>query len=519
MDSYNRGYGQGVKNLLDAGALGNASIITFPDSIRAGWESSGFYALAYKVTGVEGIADGSKIISYRGTDQIGGLDGDFLNGWTLGGGLASASQGRLAIEFYNAVLGNRPVVAGLTPVSYSVFDRDAPAITATGHSLGGGLAGFVGTLAGGAAVGFDHMPFLAATYAAFITEFRARARDFGDAEDVLPTDELLTRYNLRRPSFENYKGIALQGEVNRLLRDGTIALAIGGLLGAVPYVGPFLAALGGYVAGGQLAGEQALGNRNSELPTYDWSRRSDDPILSQDRHSIATLIIAKFAALQEEGNSAFAAWRAGGTSDLLYSALYDDAIAEALPGTESRDGKSKAAVSTIRSAIAYSALGKGAENEGEKPFGDTGIWSLFNDARDLGNVLAGDEASFFGTQIGGLIFGRKDIKQYLADLTVQYAGALALYDVEQADGRKISIAAGEVDAHEGVLRLTNGTLAVDVSTYLWGDILKSNRDPNAATKLTADRLDPLNLATFRTAFFDRLSFAFANDNEAQGIAA
>jgi hypothetical protein len=206
------------------------------------------------------------VIAYRGTDSI--LGGDLLYGWTLGGGLGSASQGKLAIDFYNAVRGG------------SAFDAHDNTITLTGHSLGGGLAGFVGTLVGGHVVGFDHMPFLAATYAAFMTEFRKRAVDHGDDVDSLPTDALIAKYEMRRPSFENFKGIALQGEVNRLLRDGTIALVIGGLLGAVPYAGPFLAALGGAVAGGQIAGEKELGGRNSTLSTYDWSRRNDDPVLS-----------------------------------------------------------------------------------------------------------------------------------------------------------------------------------------------------------------------------------------------
>jgi hypothetical protein len=174
MDSYNRGYGEGIQGLLAPELnpdgtpktiikIGNATITG--DSVRIlgpNAATAGFYALAYDMTGVSGFADGERVISYRGTDGI--LSGDLLYAWSLGGGLASASQGKLAIDFYNAVSGP------------NVYDAHVSTITTTGHSLGGGLAGFVATLTGGAAVGFDHMPFLAATYAAFMTAFR----NYGD---------------------------------------------------------------------------------------------------------------------------------------------------------------------------------------------------------------------------------------------------------------------------------------------------------------------------------------------------
>ncbi|MBB4640567.1 hypothetical protein [Rhizorhapis suberifaciens] len=77
-------------------------------------------------------------------------DSDIWNGWTLGGGFAEASQGSLALQFYEAVAGQEATAGGNTD------------IITTGHSLGGGLAGFVGALSGGEAVVFDHMPFLVA---------------------------------------------------------------------------------------------------------------------------------------------------------------------------------------------------------------------------------------------------------------------------------------------------------------------------------------------------------------------
>lgn len=70
MDSYNRGYGVGVRRLPVSGAIGNASILTDASSeLDANAVlSAGFYALAYDMTGVAGFASGERVISYRGSD-------------------------------------------------------------------------------------------------------------------------------------------------------------------------------------------------------------------------------------------------------------------------------------------------------------------------------------------------------------------------------------------------------------------------------------------------------------------
>ena len=121
MDAYNRGYGAGIKDLGDSEgtALGGFTIYDSKGDEEA--KSAGFYAIAYR-----NASTGETVISYRGTDAI--LGGDLLYGWTLGGGLATASQGQLAIDFYNAVRGG------------DLFDAHESTITTTGHSLGGGLA-------------------------------------------------------------------------------------------------------------------------------------------------------------------------------------------------------------------------------------------------------------------------------------------------------------------------------------------------------------------------------------------
>lgn len=134
MDAYNRGYGQGINGLNPFGQLGTASIKndlfilggTVTDRIDV---RSGFYAIAYDVSGVEGLS--GTVISYRGTDKLGSFPwtpegSDVVNGWPLGGGYYMADQAQLAAQFYNKVIGPETSLIG-------------SGTTLTGHSLGGGL--------------------------------------------------------------------------------------------------------------------------------------------------------------------------------------------------------------------------------------------------------------------------------------------------------------------------------------------------------------------------------------------
>jgi hypothetical protein len=136
LDAYNRGYAPGIEGLGDLGSkIGNATIIkqSDPDEDSAEF-AAGFYAVAYQ------LEDGTRIISYRGTDhgdwnpfgapdsQSGGSD--IYNGWVAGAGLAT-SQTAMALQFYETVTG------------HSVWDGPLDDMILTGHSLGGGLAGFV----------------------------------------------------------------------------------------------------------------------------------------------------------------------------------------------------------------------------------------------------------------------------------------------------------------------------------------------------------------------------------------
>lgn len=122
MDSYNRGYGRGIKFFVGesaaprnesgtqigkAAVLAQSNVLTGSDGVNAG-----FYALAYDVStaGISGLT--GTVISYRGTDVIGTLPwtsefwtGDLLNGYGLALGSYIHPQAILARQFYQNVAG------------------------------------------------------------------------------------------------------------------------------------------------------------------------------------------------------------------------------------------------------------------------------------------------------------------------------------------------------------------------------------------------------------------------------
>lgn len=160
MDAYNRGYGARLSNLPESGALGNANIINraslgIDGSVYQNWQAANFYAIAYDW-------NGEKIVSYRGTDN---LTEDAFNSYAIAVGDPLKPQGTMAVQFYKAVVG---VDANGNLISNPLTQN----ITLVGHSLGGGLAGYIASLYNRPAAIFDNMPFelaSAATHAAALT--------------------------------------------------------------------------------------------------------------------------------------------------------------------------------------------------------------------------------------------------------------------------------------------------------------------------------------------------------------
>jgi hypothetical protein len=251
MDSYNRGYGANV--IINGSSLGSIDILTreslnITDQQYVNWQTAGFYASAYEW-------NGENVISYRGTNPDFGDLNTFLrspgfrdvwNGWTLGAGFADASQGQLAIDFYRAVTGD-------TSIYHTTANPGSLTPTILiGHSLGGGLAGFVASLSGDYSYGYDHMPFGIAAYAQAISDsFEAAvisrgldlietARVFSSltltaislVTDALNVSEFLEtfqeEFELRSP-FLKLEGINVEGEALEYVRNGA-AQVVAGLL-------------------------------------------------------------------------------------------------------------------------------------------------------------------------------------------------------------------------------------------------------------------------------------------------
>jgi len=108
MDSYNRGYNQGIIGL--GGGIGNAVIRTQSDTTNgSAGVSAGFYAIAYDTSAVSGFSEGEKTIAYRGTDQFFPnltIGGDIWNAYGVGAGSPTGQHATLAIQFYQQVAGN-----------------------------------------------------------------------------------------------------------------------------------------------------------------------------------------------------------------------------------------------------------------------------------------------------------------------------------------------------------------------------------------------------------------------------
>ena len=434
LDSYNRGYNPGINGLpfpqFDANGnqtievrLGQAKITT-DSSVELGLantQATGFYAIAYNVGAVAGFEPGSTVISYRGTDDPSpfNLESDFWTGWTIGAGFDSASQAAFAKSFYTNV-------TGLSPY------QPPENVILTGHSLGGGLAGFVSALSGAPAVGFDHMPFGVAAVSDAATE--AYLRNGGTAPSSFAS------VGMAYPQPGILRGYNVEGEALELVRSGTVAWILSSLLsGFVPTpLNTFLQAYG-YDLADATSDYEALVNQ-TVLGTY--GADFGGAAAAVNRHSQALLVTLLFAQNQ---------WGSeGGTSDWQSAAPYflpllnDAGIAAALGLQQGSTGGAPAG-GQMASMIAYSAL-----DEGTRPFGDTGIRALFNDGSDLGRAIDSQNFELLASEAN---------RSALGSIIVHFAAKKALNAI-----------IGDFTLREGTLyNQNNRALIMNVSSKIWSD--------------------------------------------------
>jgi hypothetical protein len=152
-----------------------------------------------------------------------------------------------------------------------------------------------------------------------------------------------------------------------------------------------------------------------------------------DRHSQALLVTLMYGESLGDAN-----WKT--FEPYFIGRLYDNSIATAV---------GEANASDLRTKIAYSAIQDGASNA--RPYGDTGIRALFDDAGDIGRVLNGADVSQTLTAS----------RDALGKVITQFAGQLASGKVLAADA--------PVPVTDGVISVAEDgqTLAIDFGDQLW----------------------------------------------------
>jgi Ca2+-binding RTX toxin-like protein len=380
MDSYNRGYNAGI--VLPGNEIGSATLASSANAATA--QSASFFAQAY-------TWNGETVISFRGTDQAepswkNWTLGDAWNGWGVGLGSPGGTQAELAVKFYKAVAGD--------PCNSN--------IELTGHSLGGGLAGFVGSLYGQRTVVFDNMAF----------EQAATNAHYYSSDQYMPTG----------PDEFEFLRQTIYGENEPWDVDLS------------------------KITGFSVKGEALEFNRINDATTINSIDPGTSSLGNIDLHSQALLSILLYGNLEVSPTK----------TDWLKSRqyfiphLFDNEIAQAA-GASSIDGKDKTDgkfSNILRSTIAYSAIDVG--EEAARPFGDTGIRAMFDDANELGEALNAPDVSTT-LEASASAIGK---------VAVQFAGQLAIGKVMQSSSQ---------EALAGVLSFSSDklTLAVDFADSLW----------------------------------------------------
>jgi serralysin len=386
MDAYNRGYEAKLTGLSDAVGtkIGAATVIG-----SATDAADGFYAIAYEL-------NGKKIISYRGTDDTTffSTSSDLWNGWVQGAGIIS-SQSEDAIQFYQRISGK------------SVFEQN-PGVVTTGHSLGGGLAGYIGALSNGQAYIYDAMPFGAASITRVIKEQINQANWFtGPAELTAFLTTSLSRF-VMMPDADKVHYISVDGEILGAVRAAALTL------GSALEIGVATALIASHPAyaitapgNGLLAGPWAL------AVSLEGSKSTLNPVASGlggvDLHSQSFLAILQYA---KDNNHT--EWHKVAQPLLTGWFAPDNAIARPLGLTNDE----------MLRKIAYTAL-----DIGEAPFGTAAIRALFDDANELGRFYSLSNISGNWNDAA--------VKSDLSKLITQFSGDLAhnkVSNVKSAEG-------------------------------------------------------------------------------------
>ena len=345
------------------------------------------------------------------------------------------------------------------------------------------MAGYIASLSKDQAVIFNEIPYLGLALTKAVNTFVNSVKDQPDFSTLLEElgkllngEESSLSFNL--PTVGNITSFQTVNEIAHLAR------ILGPFLGAAAH-----AYFSNLVTAAVASAALGYGLTTFALqPTVSMPHHGgllQNPI---NLHSQALMVLLTFAASKN-----YEDWKAVGKP--LLDALFSDDVGNAANATQLQGYGG--ASPKLMAAIAYSTVDPGSATV----FGDTGALSLFDDANDLGYVInLPDHNPFFETpiKIGDGILATiftKDVTTVLARIATQYAGALALYEVKDSAAKQVL---GNAGATGGVLALSedDSALALDLSSILWGDVLKTGGVEGAP-----DRLQPINEQEFREAFF------------------
>ncbi len=403
--------------------------------------AAGFFAQSYTL-------NGQKIIAYRGTDEPvtlpwSDIGGDVWNGYGTAFGLPFNDQARMAADFFQTVTGTQTT------------DPSTGNAILTGHSLGGGLAGFIGSIYRQSAYLFDNMSFeLAAN----------TARELGIINNTLGF-ALLTDF---------YNGLA---PVQNLTSTNLRAFATTGELLSV------------------------IGNRIMQGTPVTFLDSYNNTLGMVQKHSMALHTMLQFAQSasiatdwQEIGN---ALWNAGFKANVANAAL---AGMPTLGGEYTNEYK-------LLTAIAYSAI-----DEGVRVFGDTGIRAMFNDANDIGGIVKLADGSSTIKQAAGAL---SDIlMQYAGQLAfgkvLQSASPAALNGILAVDPGK-TVLTVDLSQPQWEIGRAGGSAVPDI---VGKQTLTDEAFGRAGTNGFSDTRTGMKWLwnTDKSDIIDRISFAAANDN-------
>ncbi|WP_257167391.1 calcium-binding protein [Bradyrhizobium sp. SRS-191] len=381
MDVYNRGVNPTLSvsfNRIGSYELVAGSVVAAADN---------FEAATYQLAG----DPSTRIISYRGTDSIADVPA-----WLGGAGLTGWPTQFPDAEAY-----------------YKTWATTSH-VSLTGHSLGGGLAGYIAALNGKVAYAYDAMPF----------EFAAEVRydqlhGFWGALGSHPVDR-----------FDDIHMVSVSGEVLQYVRA------------AAPVLEAPLALLQlGPIAGALAIAHAAIGISSEQKTVLGAGTELGlDPI---QLHSIALLTMMQWASDNNAQD-----WKKAAA--VLLAPLEDDAIAQAVGIPAAGVGGEGAPSDKMKDMIAYSTV---TDASG---YGNSAVQALFNGGGVLGDSVSASTAATY-LKNGG-------VDKALAEMVVEYSALLA-----QNHDEVLSTTPGVIGHEHGILYqdTAKNLLVADLSSDLW----------------------------------------------------